>query len=323
MTTNVIQMRGAKEAPKADRSRMETLLLTPEIVAEWRLPPFQRPLRLNHKVMTIAEELKTSGGIVEGVISLGTIGSEKTYYLYDGQHRIEAAKLSGLCEFIADVRICRFESMTEMGIAYVNLNTAIARMCPDDVLRGLEGHVPALRSVRKACNFIGYENIRRNTSSPTLSMAAALKCWACSAMETPAQVSRGAAVVASEMTAEDTETLIRFLLNARSAWGADLEYSRLWGNLNLTMCMWLYRRLVVDKERGAKRFVALNQEQFKKCLMSLSAATDYLDWLVGRSLRERDRSPCFARMKSAFVARLRADGLSNTMLPSPAWAAGR
>lgn len=321
MTTNIIQMRGAKEAPKADRSRMETLLLTPEIVAQWRLPPFQRPLRVNHKVMAISEDLKLNGGIVEGVISLGTIGADKTHYLYDGQHRIEAAKLSGLQEFIADVRICRFESMTDMGVEFVNLNTAIVRLCPDDVLRGLEGHVPALGSIRKACGFIGYENIRRNTASPTLSMAAALKCWYCSAQETPAHAGKGAAVVASEMTADDTEILIRFLNLARAAWGGDLEYARLWGNLNLTLCMWLYRRLVLDRQRGAKRFAVLNPDQFKKCLMSLSAAPDYIDWLVGRALRESDRSPCFNRMKSAFVARLRAEKLSNTMLPSPAWAA--
>jgi hypothetical protein len=29
---------------------------------------------------------------------------------------------------------------------------------------------------------------------------------------------------------------------------------------------------------------------FRKCLMSVSANTDYLDWLVGRNIGEHDRA---------------------------------
>ena len=47
---NVIHIKGAHAAPKADRNSMETMLLTPDLVAQWKLPPFQRPLTVNAKV---------------------------------------------------------------------------------------------------------------------------------------------------------------------------------------------------------------------------------------------------------------------------------
>lgn len=318
----IIQMRGAREAPKSERSSMETLLLTPEIVSQWVIPPFQRPLRVNAKVIAIAEELKHNQGIVEGVISLGEIGGDRTRYLYDGQHRIEAARISGLSEFIADVRIRRFNTMGEMAVEFWRLNTPISRMRPDDTLRALEGSIDALQIIRANCPFIGYENIRRNAASPTLSMSAAIRCWAASTTETPNLTGSGksAAELAQSMTSDDANALVQFLGVARQAWGADLAYSRLWGNLNLTVCMWLWRRLVLDQDRGVKRSVLLNSTQFKQCLMSVSAGIDYLDWLVSRTLNDRERGPCLTRLKALFTRRLREEGFAKPKLPSPAWA---
>lgn len=59
----------------------------------------------------------------------------------------------------------------------------------------------------------------------------------------------------------------------------------------------------------------------KKCLMSVSADSDYLAWLPGRNLSERDRSPCYSRLKVIFSRRLTEDnGGKKQMLPAPAWA---
>lgn len=86
--------------------------------------------------------------------------------------------------------------------------------------------------------------------------------------------------------------------------------------------MWLWRRLVLEEERGVKRFVRLTPEQFKKCLMSVSASSDYNDWLRGRVMGDRDRSPCYARLKAIFVARLQDESRDKKkpMMPLPAWA---
>jgi len=56
--------------------------------------------------------------------------------------------------------------------------------------------------------------------------------------------------------------------------------------------------------------------------MSISADTLYLDWLVGRKLGERDRSPAYDRIKKAFVKRLEQDMGRKPSLPAPAWANG-
>jgi len=118
--------------------------------------------------------------------------------------------------------------------------------------------------------------------------------------------------------------LVVFLNIAMSAWGRDTEYSRLWSVLNITLCMWMWRRLVLDKERGVKRYVVLNNDQFRKCLMSVSADTNYVDWLIGRHLSNRDRSPAYQRLKSIFARRLTEDGKlgkAKVLLPQPVWQA--
>ena len=321
--TNIIPIRGAQPVGKADRSRMETLLLTQDIVRSWRTPPFQRPLRVNPKVVAISQEMKSNGGFITGVLTLGVLGPDKIYYIVDGQHRIEAAKISELEEFIADVRLVTFDTMAEMAQEFVKLNTALVRFNPDDILRGLEGSSKALTHIRTNCAFVGYDNIRRKPGSPMVSMASALRCWVGSHGDTPTGVSTGAATLAQQLTLEDAEELTRFLNIAFHAWGRDLEYARLWGNLNLTSCMWLYRKLVVERQRGVKRFLLLSADAFRKCLMAVSAKADYIDWLVNRNMSERDRSPCYGRLREIFTKRLIDGGVKSPKLPSPAWSTSK
>jgi hypothetical protein len=324
---NVVPIRGAQHPPKASQSKMETLIITPRMVDQWRIPPFQRPLRVNAKVLMVAEQIKQSE-CVEGVLTLGTIRTEHATYLYivDGQHRIEAFKLSGIDEAIADVRVVVFQNMAEMAEEFVQLNSSLVKMRPDDILRGLEATVPALRQIRKSCEFVGYDNVRRGGTSPIVSMSALLRCWAAGTAETPAGSSMGTSVAsfAQNLDGKSLQNLIAFLAVAFDAWKRDPEYFRLWGNLNLAMCMWLWNKLVIDRDRsGNTRYALLDIPQFKRCLMSVSADSDYVSWLHGRSLGDRDRSPCYTRLKDIFRSRLLADRGSERKkptLPQPAWA---
>lgn len=321
---NVIHLKG-RDAPSSMRSVMETKLLTPAEMSVWVLPPFQREKKVNEKLRQVCEQLKHNGGFIPGVLTLGMIPKDKRIYLVDGQHRRDAFFMSELPECIADCRMCEFESMADMAKEYVELNSNIVKMAPDDFLRGLESSTTALAYIRKSCDFVGYGHVRRNnTKAPVLSMSAVIRCWSASAGETPAfGGGKSAMHLAEELDELSAQNLVAFLLIARSAWGNDPEYFRMWGNLNLTICMWLYRKLVMDRDRGVKRYVVLSPEQFRKCLMSASAAPDYVDWLTGRMIGERDRSPCFLRLKAIFQSRLRQDSKDPTqkqMLPSPAWA---
>lgn len=321
--TNVVHIKGSKEAPKAQRSSMETIIVSVEQVNQWRVPPFQRPIRVNAKVGAMADEIKRDGVSLPGVITLGKLSRDSTLYVVDGQHRLEAFRISGLQEVIVDVRIIQFDNMGEMADEFVGLNSKLVNMRPDDILRGLEPTLPQLQRIREECEFVGYDNIRRNaTGSPVVGMSSIIRCWTSSAAETPSgNMVGGRSIVgaASDMDEASTGHMIKFLQLARIAWGRDPEYFRLWSNLNLTICMWLWRRLVLDKERGVKRAIVLSEAQFKQCLMSVSADPNYVDWLHRRVLSDRDRGPAYAKLRTIFSRRLISEGVVRPMLPSPAW----
>lgn len=322
---NVVPISGAREAPKSAQSRMETMYITPEMVNQWRIPAFQRPLRINDKVRAVSEKIKREE-VIEGVITLGQIKREPTVFIVDGQHRLEAFKMSMLNEVIADIRYMTFDSVKDMAEEFDRLNSSLVKMRPDDNLRSLEYSVPTLALIRKHCEFVGYDQIRRGKSGPILSMSAVIRCWSGSLYETPNTSSAGLSArdMARNLDTKLVESgLVPFLNVALSAWGRDPEYARLWSNLNLAMCMWMWNKLVMDRDRsGSKRYITLNVAEFKRCLMSVSAESDYVAWLTGRSLGDRDRTPCYSRLKAIFVRRITAENPNKARptLPAPAWA---
>lgn len=309
------------------RSRMDTILVEMRTIAGWKIPPFQRTLRINEKVREIAEEIRKAGGVIPGVLTVGILstGRDAGQYLVDGQHRVEAFRLSECREAIADVRFIEFDSMAEMGAEFVRLNSALVRMRPDDVLRGLEESTPVLGQIRERCPFVGYDQIRRGPTSALISMSAALRVWEGSACPTPVAMGKSAVHLACEVSEESAAKLCIVLGMAYEAWKLDDHSKRLWGSLNLGVCMWLWRRLVDETERkGSTRYVVLRNEQFKRCLMSLGASESYNDWLLGRQMGDRDRSACYARVRGLFMRRLLEDKVSvkggKISLPGPAWA---
>ena len=320
---NVIPISGAKEAPKSEQSRMDTIILTQPIVAQWKAPSFQRPLRINDKVRAVVELIKKTQ-VIEGVITLGKLRGDNALYIVDGQHRAEAFRLSEIPEAIVDIRVMTFENIADMSDEFVRLNSALVKMRPDDILRGMERSSSTLQMIRKSCEFVGYDQVRRGGGSgPILSMSAVLRCWTAAGLES-ANPSGGvsAAQLAQNIDNESAQHLIQFLIVAHAAWGRDPEYYRLWAALNLTLSMWLWKRLVIDQDRsGNKRYIKLNVSEFKNCLMSVSAAGDYVAWLTGRSLNDRDRGPAYMRIKAIMIQRIKEDrkDRKDNQLPKPTW----
>lgn len=303
------------------RSVMETRLLTLAEIERWVQPPFQRPIRMNAKVMQFAEDLKAGGGIMGGILTLGRLPKDPSIYKVDGAHRIEAAKTTGLTEFLADIRTTNYATMAEMAEDFVALNSSLVRMRPDDLLRGLEETTPMLKLFRTQCSFIGYDNVRRgSTHCPLISASAALRCWFGSASETPKQTVGASTALCLALNEREVQDLSAFFNAAYTAWGNDAQNYKLWGALNISICMWAFRQLVLNPVANSKRHITLNVAQFTKCLMALSADKDYVEWLTGRNTIERDRSPCYKRMRTIFSHRLLADPLfKKPKLPSPEW----
>lgn len=314
-----LQLVEAKKGPGAEtRTRVDTLLITPKALEQWLVPPFQRPVRINAKVTALAEHLKSEDGVLPGIITIGVLKGK--LYIVDGQHRTEAFKLSGLEEGYTDVRYRYFDSLAEMGQEFVMLNSQLVRMRPDDILRGLEGMSEALKLVRLQLPFVGYDQIRRSMHSPIVSMSALLRSWFGSQKDIPGSSHLSAMETATSLTTEEAANMIEFMQLALKAFGRDPEYYRLWGGLNLTICMWLYRRIVVASY--SPKVPRLPKELFGKCMATLSASPDYLDWLIGRQLTDRDRSPGYRRIKAAFVKRLEQEMNRKVMLPQPEWVSG-
>jgi len=315
MDNTRIRVTPVTEAQKVTGTIMDTIIVTPDLVSSWEKAPSQRELRVNDTVLGLCEELKTNGGVLPGVITLGRIGG--TTYLLDGQHRREAFLLSGMLEGYADIRVHRFDNLGELGREFVRLNSRIVNMTSDDYLRGLELSVPGLEKIKKRCPFVGYDHIRHSEKAPILSMSSTLRCWFGSAPEVPTGAGLSASKLAHNLTLDDAEGIIEFLSMAFHAWGKDASYRLLWRNLNLTVTAWLYRRVVVTQYSPAT--TRITKDQYTKCLMSLSASKSYLDWLAGRQLTNRDRAPCYNRAKIIFAERIQTDMGKKARLPSPSW----
>jgi hypothetical protein len=313
VTLHIVKPKTA--AQMSTQTTLDTIEVSPDQIKSWKVPPFQRPLRINDKVMQLASKIRDDGGVIPGVMVLGVLNKER--YVVDGQHRREAFLLSECLTGYVDIRVLHFEDMAQMGEEYVNINSRLVNMRPDDVLRGIEDTFPALGRIRKRCPFVGYDNIRRSEKSPVLSMSALLRCWAASSTEVPRSSCGSALSLARTLSSEEADTCMDFLGLAYSAWGRDSAYARLWSNLNLTLCMWLYRRLVITPY--SPNTPRLTKDQFTKCMMSLST-DQYPDWLVGRNNAQRDASPAYSRIKSAFAKRLEIETGKKPRLPQPAWA---
>ena len=303
---------------RATRTKVDTILLTPIIIKSWKTPPFQRPLKVNDKVLALAEQIKMDGGVLPGILTLGILDVDT--YRVDGQHRSEAFLLSELSEGYADVRYHWFDSMAEMGLEFERLNSSLVRMRPDDILRAREASSESLTKLRDKCPFIGYDMIRRRPLSPILSMATVLRCWFASESEVPTAGGISATAAAERMTIDEADTMIGFLALADDAWGRELEYARVWSSHTLTLAMWLYRRTVIAQYSPAT--TRLTKDQFRKCLMSLTADGRHMDYLVGRMLNDRDRAPGYNRMKAIFARRMEPEIGKKGRLPGPAWAHG-
>lgn len=301
---------------KLTRTTVDTVELTEKLVASWRLPPFQRDLRLNAKVQAVSEEILRDRGVLPGMLTVGVL--DGITYIVDGQHRIAAWRQTGLDVGYADVRTHFFESMGDMAKEFVRLNSSLVKLRPDDILRGMEPSTPALQKIRKKCPWIGYDVVRRTAHGPVVSMSLFVRMWASAKQDVP-QGGSGLEAIAM-LDERETEQAITYAQLCFEAWHRDAEYVRLWSALNLTICAWLYRRIVLGERVSANsRSARFTDEEFRKCLMALSAEPQYLDWLVGRNLSERDRGPAYNRIKTIFARRYERETGKAAKLIQPAW----
>jgi len=300
---------------KAIRSSMAIEVVTPEWVKGLKTTKFQRPITENKTVLAVAEGIKTSEEI-PGIIEIGVLDGK--CYKLDGQHRLHAFTISGLKEALAKVVYKHFDDEAAMGEEFIRLNSAIARFRPDDILRAYENSSEPMQFIRKRCPFVGYDSVRRGSSTaPIVSMSVLLRSWGGSAHDVPRKATGSALSLAHALTMDSAKECASFLLIAEPAWGRDPEYARLWAALNTTLSMWLYRRTVIAQDTRSK----ITADEFRMGMSALSADSKYIDWLLGRHLTEGHRSPAYGRLKTIVGRRIATERGKRVQLPDPAWSA--
>ena len=316
-----MQMRLVKpsgDAERATQTTLDTIEISKKLAAAWKKPPFQREVRITTKVLGLAEDIKKNGGVIPGILTLGVLDGD--VYIVDGQHRLQCFQMSEVELAYADVRTHYFKTMGEMADEYVRLNSSLVRLRPDDIMKGLEQSNAHLKLIRRRCPYVGYDRIRNGANAPVLSMATVIRVWCGSRNDVPA-LHGGAQTLIEEMDNIETGALCDFLDLCFAAWKRDSEYFTLWGSLNLILCAWLYRRVVIgDAGKGLSRATKLDAEQFRRCLLSLSASPDYMDYQVSRRITDRDRAPAYNRLKVIFAKRYWDEHKKKLLMPSPAWA---
>jgi hypothetical protein len=299
------------------RTTVDTIMFTREQAKGWIVDhEIQRELSVNRKVLELADWLRDNKGVIPGVIKLAVVGGDT--YLLDGQHRIAAFMLSGLNDGYADVVTQYFDSLAELGPAFVQQNMQLVRLRSDDVLRAHAKGSPQLTRIMRACSCVTFDQIRRTSDRVgCVSMSTVLRSWKASQAHTPISPRFNAIEMAEKLTDIDAEAVIGFLEECDAAWGRDVAASRLWSELNLTLCMWLYRRVVLT--RYSPRVKLLTRGQFRDCLIAASTTRLYVEWLKGRNMG--DRSAGYSRLKMIFAKRLGELLAGAVVLPQPEWAA--
>jgi hypothetical protein len=301
---------------RGKRKRVDTIVLDAKTMATLKNPSFQRPFKHTAAVSQVVEVIRQTG-VFPGILTIGVY--QDKLWVIDGQHRLEGVRLSERGDVLADVHYVECDSVEEMAEEFRQLNSALVKFSPDDLLRAKEVQSPSLQRLRARCKFIGYDHVRHNdTTSPILSMSQVIRAWFGSEPDVPS-VHGSASSLADRLTLDDAVELANFLNMAFEAWGRDKVYARLWSQLNLTLVLWVYRRSVLAPPQKVQRRTHLTREQFGKCMHALSADGGYLDYLLGRKFNDDHRGPTYARIKQVFVRRLRDEGISNALFPNASW----
>src|ERR1700744_5100870 len=85
---------------KGKKKRVDTIVLDSQTTARFKNPKFQRPFKMTPSVQAVVSEVRESG-VFPGILTLGLYGGH--VWVIDGQHRLEAVRISESSEILADV----------------------------------------------------------------------------------------------------------------------------------------------------------------------------------------------------------------------------
>lgn len=329
--------------PKKDRDVMDTVLIHPEKLDQWKRPGrIQRPLKANSdNVVALAREMQLEAARdpeeayceIPGVITLAKLDGDT--YLLDGQHRLDGGFRMACGQVIvhggvsvkcalARIRVITVESWTEMADEFVRVNGQLVRTKPEDALRAASMGNVQLQKIEKECPWIGYDRTGESKRTILLSMATAARTWFGSGGVVPA-AGPVVADLTKFLTTEQCDLIVDFFKATAEAGWVNPSFARLWGALNLSINMWIWRRVVLGQFQtrfhGGIKPMVLTRDQFVGCMRTLPLNADYHAWLSGRTLRDRDRVPCYSRLQDAYRPAIKQLGIEARFPMATDWGA--
>ena len=300
----------------------ELMVLTHRIVEGWERPPFQRPAASAKKVSKLAVKIQDRGYLLTAIY-LGVL--DGVTYLVDGQNRREAFIASGLVSIKAPVLTKHYPDgkpgLLEMCEDFLLINEHIQNPSANDKLRALEPTNVCISKIHSKCPFVGYTNLRRKEDSPIVSMAQVIRALITSGKEVPSSPGKSAVAHAMETKIHEADGLSTFLNVAFKAWGRDKEYKLFWKHMNMSLCLWYFRRMLRGPSIKSQGTVTL--EQFHNIFLALLANNRYHAILKkhsgGRMNDPETRDPVCKELRGTIKASLKRDGVKDYYLPKLEW----
>ena len=312
------------------QSRVVKIKLTPEVINSWLIPDWQRHVRTNPKGRQLCEDIKEIP-ILESMIIVGVIQRRGKYVLYllDGHHRKEHFLKSGAPYIIIDVKFAYVETMGEMADLYLKCQDQIVKSSPNDNLKGLAVNSKTLNHIIKHCTCVTLDAARSGASNASVTMSTVIQVWYDSNLDPPKRNTLGSPPksitdLAKKLTMRDAETIVAFIKICEEVFGFNNESSALWKHINLVLCLWLYRVMVLKTEwEGCEGYKVtyLDDKRFGIGLSALRHSRFYSSMTNKRLGSAVDRKEAYLNMTRWFLSGFpNNNGRTRVRLPKPTWA---
>jgi hypothetical protein len=283
--------------PSIRHMSIDQMLIDRHTIQEvWKVPPFQRHILLNKRFFTLVAEFRQTHCLPYGTLLIGCWNS--ILYVVDGNHRMAACIESGVPAIRANVQYVRFDTYVAMVAAYNKVQIPIKVSTPNDRLKVLADLHPPLQSIANACNFVTFSKAAAGQAGQLLTMSMLIQVWEWSKVNPPRPFG-GASLedLAKPLTQVDADNLIIFFQLCRFRFGLS---PALWRAQNLALCLWLYRRLVLQENVDGEKWSNLTPAEFSVGLAGLVNGL-YETCVTGKQLSsDADRNRIWAKLVQGF-----------------------
>lgn len=282
----------------------------------WKIPDWGREPKVNRHVLSVAEDLKECNHLSSTLV-LGVY--DNTIWRIDGNHRLLGFLLSGIPNMLAHCMVHYCDGHKDMYRIYKIYQRHLRTPTKDDNLKGLAETRDPLQTIKNRCKFVTYETVN-DTESRRIRMSAVIRAWYDSVPYIPKHIRANIEEQAVKIEETEARKIVEFLLACKE--GLSIQVPFLWKPINITLLMWLYRRLVwgeIDVESEDVEYSRLTKDEFILGMLGLQT-NNYYGTLGTREL-ERDRFGAYTSLMSYFKKSLHSMGVKRRLtLPiKPKW----